>query len=693
MNPRKSAVQIVPIEAPHETPFYISATRTDAGAPRTLKYGDTFVVIDSRGDIAAASGGSAGLFHHDTRYLSRLELLVNDTPPLLLGSNLRDDNSALFVDLTNPDIYSGQHIVLEKDTRAHSAHDISLARHRLSAARACAITATAPSICACRSCSRTTLPTCSRCAGRSANAAARPRQSCAATTKSLLSYRGLDAKVRRTTLTFDPPPIRLDDRRRGLRATPRSRRNAADLPRGQLRSGAAAAAAVPARLASPLAANCATATRGSTSVETSNDALQRNAVPLGRRSRDADDRHAARPLSLCRHPLVLDDVRPRRPDHGAADAVVEPGRGARRAAPARGLIRRRRPIRSPTPSREKSCTRCAAAKWRRCAKCRSASITAASIRRRCSSCSPAFMRSAPATIETIAELWPAIEAALGLDRRSRRSGRRRLRRISARERTGPRQSGLEGFARRDLPRRRAAGRRPDRACRSAGLRLRRQAHGGALRAAARPRDARARSSMREAERLAERFEARVLVPGDRDLRAGARRRQKAVPRAHLERRTGAVHRHCRRRIAPRASPQGLLQPHFFSGWGIRTVARGEARYNPMSYHNGSVWPHDNALIALGLARYGLQAAGRAAVRGPVRGRDLHGPAPAAGTVLRLPAPARPRPDALSGRLLAAGLGQRHAVHAARSLARAGVRSVQRAKSGCAIRACRRSSTR
>ena len=50
---------------------------------------------------------------------------------------------------------------------------------------------------------------------------------------------------------------------------------------------------------------------------------------------------------------------------------------------------------------------------------------------------------------------------------------------------------------------------------------------------------------------------------------------------------------------------GLLSPQFFSGWGIRTVAKGEARYNPMSYHNGSVWPHDNALIALGLGRYGF----------------------------------------------------------------------------------------
>jgi glycogen debranching enzyme len=51
----------------------------------------------------------------------------------------------------------------------------------------------------------------------------------------------------------------------------------------------------------------------------------------------------------------------------------------------------------------------------------------------------------------------------------------------------------------------------------------------------------------------------------------------------------------------------LLGSHFFSGWGIRTIAVGEARYNPISYHNGSVWPHDNALIAAGFARYGGRA--------------------------------------------------------------------------------------
>jgi glycogen debranching enzyme len=48
----------------------------------------------------------------------------------------------------------------------------------------------------------------------------------------------------------------------------------------------------------------------------------------------------------------------------------------------------------------------------------------------------------------------------------------------------------------------------------------------------------------------------------------------------------------------------LMQSTSFCGWGIRTVSADAARFNPMSYHNGSVWPHDNALIAAGMARYG-----------------------------------------------------------------------------------------
>lgn len=51
--------------------------------------------------------------------------------------------------------------------------------------------------------------------------------------------------------------------------------------------------------------------------------------------------------------------------------------------------------------------------------------------------------------------------------------------------------------------------------------------------------------------------------------------------------------------------QTLMASNSFSGWGIRTTAALEARYNPMGYHNGGVWPHDNALIAAGFSRYGL----------------------------------------------------------------------------------------
>ncbi|HSN07068.1 MAG TPA: glycogen debranching N-terminal domain-containing protein [Candidatus Angelobacter sp.] len=49
----------------------------------------------------------------------------------------------------------------------------------------------------------------------------------------------------------------------------------------------------------------------------------------------------------------------------------------------------------------------------------------------------------------------------------------------------------------------------------------------------------------------------------------------------------------------------LLSPDMFTGWGVRTLARSMGRYNPVSYHNGSVWPHDSAVIAAGLARYGF----------------------------------------------------------------------------------------
>src|SRR5258708_15757142 len=100
-----AAVQTKPnlVELMADAPFYIAAVGTPSRPRRTLKYGDTFIVTDSHGDIGASSGDPDGLFHDDTRFLSRLALSLNGEHPLLLGSNVRDHNTMLAVDLTNPD--------------------------------------------------------------------------------------------------------------------------------------------------------------------------------------------------------------------------------------------------------------------------------------------------------------------------------------------------------------------------------------------------------------------------------------------------------------------------------------------------------------------------------------------------------------------------------------------------------------
>ena len=115
----------------------------------------------------------------------------------------------------------------------------------------------------------------------------------------------------------------------------------------------------------------------------------------------------------------------------------------------------------------------------------------------------------------------------------------------------------------------------------------------------------------------------------------------------------------------------LTGPDAFSGWGIRTLSLGQPRYNPMSYHNGSVWPHDNALIAMGFARYGLKAAASRVFEGIFdagRHQDLS----------RLPelfcgfqSTSASRANALPRCLCASGMGRHRDVWPARCLFRTG----------------------
>ena len=82
---------------------------------RTLKHGDTFAMFDDNGDVLSSPGSPEGVFHRDTRHLSHLSLSIFGQRPILLSSTLRDDNGALICDLTNPDLHKGGHIALEHD--------------------------------------------------------------------------------------------------------------------------------------------------------------------------------------------------------------------------------------------------------------------------------------------------------------------------------------------------------------------------------------------------------------------------------------------------------------------------------------------------------------------------------------------------------------------------------------------------
>ena len=189
-----------------------------------------------------------------------------------------------------------------------------------------------------------------------------------------------------------------------------------------------------------------------------------------------------------------------------------------------------------------------------------------------------------------------------------------------------------------LPRRLARA-RADRTRRGAGLRLRREAaHGGArpARVARRGDGGASRTRGGDAARAVRRG---VLASGTRLVCARPRRRKRPVDAlasnmGHLLW-SGIVPAD---RVAEVAAK--LVSGPLWSGWGVRTLAADEPAFDPLEYHNGTVWPHDNSLIALGLARAGRRARGGARRARAPRLRALLR-LPAAGALRRL-ASAAPR---------------------------------------------------
>ncbi|TPQ31785.1 amylo-alpha-1,6-glucosidase [Bradyrhizobium guangdongense] len=590
------------LEVVAEQPFYIPMTGPAARPRRSLKHDDTFIVLDSHGDIGASAGGPDGLFHCDTRYLARLELVLDDLQPLLLGSNLRDDNSALTVDLTNPDIYRQGRIVLQKDM-LHIVRTIFLWRGTAYQRIGVQNHGDRPA-----SFEMTLLFDSDFADLFEVRGEKRKRRGTGASrlngpTDVVFDYHGLDESERTAALHFDPRPSRLSV-------------NAAtwqlELDPHQSKSLFVAVSCnrpptlKPARFFSGLLAHrreMRQSTMGAASIETSNNIF--NEVLC----------QAMADLNM----LMTDTPQGRYPYAGIPWYSTTFGRDGLITAlqmlwidprVAKGVLRRLAHFQA-----QRDDALADANPGKILHEMRGGEMAAlrevpfaqyyGSV-----DSTALFVLLAGRYFErtgdeaTLTELWPAIELALSwIDGPGDPDGDGFVEYQRASEQGLANQGWKDSydaifhadgtlaegyialaevqgyvFAAKQLAARCA-------------LRLRKPEKAAQL--------------MGEATGLAERFEQAFWCDdlGTYALALDGAKRPCKVRTSNAGQLlfSGMIREDRARKVAA-----DLMRPHFFSGWGIRTVALGEVRYNPMSYHDGSIWPHDNALIALGLARYGLK---------------------------------------------------------------------------------------
>jgi glycogen debranching enzyme len=598
------AVRSIDIVA--ETPLYIASTGPSARPRRTLKHDDTFAVFDSHGDMGASAGGPDGLFDHDTRYLSRLELLINGMQLLLLGSSVRDDNLTLTADLTNPDIFHDGRIALQRDSLhfVRTAYLWNGAAHQRIAI-----------------CNHSAAPIDFTLAltfgadfadlfevrGERRIRRGILHESVRSETDVAFVYVGLDGTERNANICFEPPPTQL----LASAATYRVRLEAGKVLR--IFVSVECVRSQPAERANFLKGLVAAnrdrrrASRCAASMETSNEVLNE---ALCRAMADLRMLITATPEGLY-------------PYAGIPWYSTTFGRDGLLTALqmlwcdpliARGVLRRLAAYQATTLDAIKNGEPGKILHEMRDGEMAALNEVPFGLYYGSVDSTPLFVILVGDYVErtddevTLRELWPAVEKALGwMDSFGDSDGDGFL------EYGGNDDEGLSHGLRNqgwkdsfdaifhsdgEL----AQG--PIALCEVQGYAY--AAKRSAARCARRlgQHEAAARFD-RAADDLRVRFEDAFWCE-DIGLYAialdGAKRpcRVRASNAGHLLW-TGIASPDRARRVA-----DAMISADFFSGWGIRTIAKGEPRYNPMSYHNGSIWPHDNSFIALGLSRYGLR---------------------------------------------------------------------------------------
>jgi glycogen debranching enzyme len=193
--------------------YYILATssRVDQHA-RVLKHGDTFAVLDRAGNIQQIGLGEQGLYHDGARHLSRLEMRLQGRRPLLLSSTVREDNAMLTVDLTNPDIVKDETVTLARDQiHIYRAcflwNGVFYERLKLRSYSMQPVTLTLSVV------FEADFVDIFEVRGIKRDARGEMLPPVIETDHVQLSYRGLDNQVRRTTLSFSPAPTDITESR------------------------------------------------------------------------------------------------------------------------------------------------------------------------------------------------------------------------------------------------------------------------------------------------------------------------------------------------------------------------------------------------------------------------------------------------------------------------------------------------
>jgi glycogen debranching enzyme len=595
--------------------FHIQATESiQQRWPRTLKQGDMFALFDALGDCVAPGLTPGGIFYNDMRYLSGFQLLIDGQRPLLLSSTVENDNVVLTVDLSNPDIYQGSAVVLPREILhirrskflwLGACHERIAVRNFDTRAHKCWLTINFAADFA------------DLFEVRGMRRERRGDTSCVVIggAKTIFRYVGLDKIERRSEICFDPPPRQLSKSQAlyALELEPGEQMSlvvkVCCTDSSQPRPPEAEVFSEPYRAARREAARL----MGHGGNVTASNELANHM--LARANAD-----------LCM--LVTETPQGPYPYAGTPWFSTPFGRD--------GLITALQML-WLAPSLARGVLQYLAARQatqidervdaepgkilhetRACEMARLGEVPFGHYYGSVDS-TPLFVLLAARYFErtgdedTIRTLWPHIRAALTwIDKYGDRDGDGFVEYYRVSE-NGLANQGWKDSADSIMHADGSLAEGPI-ALSEVQSYVYAAKRGAAQMAAALGENQAAAELAAAAEKLRGKFEADFWIEelGIYALALDGAKKPCRVRSSNA----GQV------LISSIAAPEraeavahNLMTPEMFSGWGVRTLASDAPRFNPMSYHNGSVWPHDNAVIALGLARYGLKRAASAIFEG------------------------------------------------------------------------------